>query len=441
MSFRPLARSLAVLSFTFGLGFLALEPAEAVEIQEVTSPGGIKAYLVEDYTNPLIAMKFAFKGAGTTLDADGKGGTGNLLSGLLDEGAGDIKSAEFQSKLDELGVSLSFDASYDAFTGSFRTLVESQDEAFHLLSLALNQPRFDDEPIQRIRGQIATGIIADENDPQEKAGRAFRETVYAGHPYAKPVEGTVDTLGAVTRDDLETYRKRGFAKDNLYVGVVGAIDAKTLGAKLDEVFGPLAEKADLPKVPDVSPILGKSVDVPLAVPQTNLQFALPGLKRNDKDFFAAYLVNQVLGGGPFTSRLYQEVREKRGLAYGVSSWLSSSDHSAMLGIATATRAEAADESEKIIKDEVAKMAKDGPTAEELAKAKDYVKGAYAVNNLDSSLSIASTLVGIQLDDLGIDYIDRRGALIDAVTLDDAKRVANKLLSAKPTVVVVGPSKS
>ncbi|MCW4115290.1 insulinase family protein [Aurantimonas sp. MSK8Z-1] len=437
--FRPFAGPVAALLLSVaGLAASAM-PAAAVDIQEVTSPGGIHALLVEDYTNPLIAVKFAFKGAGATADPEGKAGTANLLSGLLDEGAGDIGSAEFQAKLDELGVSLSYDASYDGFSGNFRTLVENQDAAFDLLRLSVNAPRFDEEPVNRIRAQILTGIVSNENDPDTLAGKAFRETVFAGHPYGRPVEGTRETLPGIGKADLEAFRAKGFARDDLYVGVVGAIDGKTLGEKLDEVFGSLPAKADLPPVPEVQPITGKSVAVALNVPQTVIQLALPGVKRDDPNFFAAYLMNQVLGGGSFSSRLYQEVREKRGLAYGVSSFLASYDHAAMLGVSTATRSDKAQESVEIIRQELTRMAEDGPTEDELAKAKAYVKGSYAIRNLDSSLAIASTLVGIQLDDLGRDYIDRREGLIDAVTMDDVKAMAKTLLSVDPTVVTVGPA--
>lgn len=429
----------AALLLTTALSLAVPGSAEAVEIKEITSPGGIKALLVEDYTNPLIAVNFAFEGAGSTADAAGKEGTANLMSGLLDEGAGDIDSFAFQERLDDLGVSLSYEAGYDNFTGSFRTIVENEDAAFDLLRLSVNEPRFDPEPVARISAQISTGIVAALNDPGELASKAWRSTVFPGHPYSRPSEGTVESLSAVTKEDLAAFRAKGFAKENLVIGVVGAIDAAALGEELDAVFGALPDKAELAAVPDVTPVTGKTEAVTLDVPQTTIQFALPGIKRDDKDFFAAYLMNHILGGGSFSSRLYQEIREKRGLAYGANSFLASYDHSAVLGASTATRADKAQESIDIIRAEIKRMANEGPSEEELAKAKAYVKGSYAIQNLDSSLSIASTLVGIQLDDLGIDYIEKRQGLIDAVTLDDVRRIAKTLLSVDPTVITVGPA--
>jgi len=433
-------RHLAGLVALLG-GLVSATLAEAVTIQEVTSPGGIRALLVEDYTNPLVAMRFAFKGAGSTGDDPEREGTANLLSGLLDEGAGDVPSQEFQAKLDELGVSLSFDAGLDNFSGNFRTIVDTQDQAFDLLRLSLNEPRFDEEPVERIRGQILAGLQADENDPGTLAARAFRRTVFGDHPYARPVEGTAASVAAVTVADLDRFRRTAFSRANLVVAAVGAISPEALGARLDEVFGPLAATPKLRPVPEIVPATGAVEAVPLELPQTRIQFVLPGVKRDDPDFFAAYLVNHVLGGGTFTSRLYQEIREKRGLAYGASSSLSNYDHAALLAGSTATRSDKAAESVAIIRQELTRMATDGPTEEELASAKAFVKGSYAVQNLSSSLSIASTLVGIQLDDLGTDYIDRRQALIDAVTIEDARRIARQLLSVTPTVITVGPEGS
>ncbi|EAU41745.1 ZINC PROTEASE [Fulvimarina pelagi HTCC2506] len=413
--------------------------AEAVDIQKVTSEGGIEALLVEDHTNPLIAMDFAFEGAGSVQDPDGKEGLANLLSGLLDEGAGDVESAEFQQRLDDLGVSLSFEDSRDEFRGSINAITEFSDEAFDLANLALTQPRFDEEPISRIRGQIMTGIRADRNDPGELASEAFRTTLFPGHPYGRDSKGTIESLEAIGAADLDRFVDEKFAKDNLIVGVVGDITPERLKAVLDQVFGDLPETAQLDQVADIQPEFGERVAIDLAVPQTTIQFALPGVKRDDPEFFAAYLMNHVLGGGSFTSRLYEEIREKRGLAYGASSWLASYEHAAILGASTATRADAAEESIRIIREELERMAEEGPTEDELAMAKTYVKGSYAVRNLDSSGAIARTLVGIQLDDLGMDYIDTRQDQIDAVTMDQVKAAAQKLLSVEPTVITVGPA--
>lgn len=415
----------------------ALSARAAMDIQEVTSSKGITAWLVEDYSVPIVAIRFVFDG-GATQDPPGKEGLANLMSGLFDEGAGNLDSEAFQIKLDEVGAEMSFDAQRDGIYGSMRMLADQRDGAFDLLRVAVNQPRFDQVPIDRIRAQILSGIIASERDPDTLAQRKWLDAIYGRHPYARPDQGTRQSIATITPADLSAFHKANFARDGLHVAVVGAIDAETLKQKLDLVFGSLPEKQALTPVPDIDLKLGQQLEVVYDQPQASLQLAYPGVKRNAPDFFAAVLMNEILGGGTFTSRLFDEVREKRGLAYSVSSDLVDHQHSEALSITTSTRADRAAETLAVVRDVVKRMAEEGPTEAELAATKKYMIGAYAINNLNSSGAIASTLVEIQLGKLGIDYMQRRAALINAVTQDQVKAVAKKLLSAEPAVMVVGP---
>ncbi|MDR0252729.1 MAG: insulinase family protein [Brucellaceae bacterium] len=412
-------------------------PAYALDIQEVTSPKGIKAWLVEDSSVPLISVRFSFKG-GSVQDPEGKEGLANLMTGLFDEGAGDMPSDAYQERLDNIGAEMSFTASQDNISGGMRMLKENSPAAFDMLALAIQKPRFDQTAVDRIRAQIIAGINASKNDPNTIASQKFAEVLYGKHPYARRDEGTVQTLEAITRDDLLQAHKKLFGKDQLKIGVVGAISAKELAPLLDKLFGDLQDKAELKPVEMAKLALGATTSVTYDLPQTNVSLVYPGVKRSDKDFFAAYLMNQVLGVG-FTSRLYNEVREKRGLAYTVGSGLSSRDYSNSLNISTGTRPDRAQQSLDVIRAEVARMAKSGVTEEELAAAKSFAIGAYAINNLDSSVAVARTLVGLQEQDLGRDYIDRRADLINAVTVADVKAVAAKLLKADPAILIVGPS--
>jgi zinc protease len=228
-----------------------------------------------------------------------------------------------------------------------------------------------------------------------------------------------------------------FARDTLTVGIVGDIDAAAAGKLIDRVFGGLPAKATLASVPDTTMHgLGERIVVNLDVPQTVISFGGPGLGRTDPDFFTAYVVNHIYGGGAMTSRLYQEVREKRGLAYGVRTSLIWMDRANIMSGGTATRSDKAGETLALMEEETRRMAMEGPTQEELDKAKAYLKGSYALG-FDTSAKIAGQLVQIQLDKLGIDYPERRGAMIDAVTLSEAKRVAKRLLDAKMLTLVVG----
>lgn len=435
-------RRLAVPACTFFLSVLflilpAIAARAAVAIQEVKSDRGVTAWLVEDYTVPIIAMRFVFDG-GSTQDPPGKEGLANLMTGLFDEGAGDLDSDAFQTRLDDAGAEMSFNETRDGIYGAMRMLSERRDEAFDLLRLAVEAPRFDKAPIERIRSQILAGLVASENDPDTIAGNKWAEALYGSHPYARRDEGTKQSLASITADDLRAAHRSIFARGGLHVAVVGAIDAATLKRKLDEVFGDLPEKQALDPVPDVEPKLGQTVQVDYDRPQTSLQLAYPGVPRDAPDFYAAAVMNQILGGGTFTSRLFKEVREKRGLAYSVDSGLVNHLHASALVISTATRSDRAAETLGVVRNVTRQMAGEGPTAEELAAAKEYLVGAYAINNLDSSGSIAATLVEWQLDGLGIDYMQRRSGYIDGVTLDEVKAVARKLLSADPAVLVVGP---
>ncbi|MDQ2633278.1 MAG: insulinase family protein [Pseudomonadota bacterium] len=431
---RAFAAGLAIASTIVLAGW----PAHAeVAIQEVTSEKGVTAWLVEDYSVPIVTIRFSFKG-GSTQDPAGKEGLAELMSALFDEGAGEFDSDTFQTKLDDAGAEMRFGAGRDTIFGSMRMLAEKKDEAFALLRLAVEQPRFDAAPIDRIRAQMVAGIVANQRDPKTAAQVKWAEALYGAHPYSRPDEGTEKSLAAITADDLRAFHANVFARDNLSVAIVGAIDAETVERELDRLFGGLPEKSDLRPVGKVDPKLGQEVRVDYDLPQTSLQLAYPGVSRDAPDFFAAYLMNHILGGGTFTSRLFDEVREKRGLAYGVDSSLVTREYSSGLVIGTATRSDRAAETLAVIRDTVRRMAEEGPSAAELAAAKKYVIGSYALNNLDSSNAIAATLLSLQEQRLGIDYMDRRIALIEAVTLDQVKEVAAKLLTAEPSVLVIGP---
>ncbi|MCA0278081.1 MAG: insulinase family protein [Proteobacteria bacterium] len=428
-------------TLTLAMVFLVLPAVVAaraeVRIQEVTSPKGITAWLVEDYSVPIIAIRFRFDG-GSSQDPAGKEGLANLMTGLFDEGAGDLDSNTFQTKLDEAGAEMSFNESNDAVGGAMRMLADRQDEAFELLKLAVETPRFDQAPIDRIRAQVVSGIVANARDPETQAARKWAEAIYTDHPYARPDMGTEKSLATITADDLAAFHKANFARDNLSVAVVGAIDAETLKKRLDELFGDLPEKSALRPVQNVEPKLGQQMHVEYPLPQTSLQLVYPGVPREEPDFMAAALMDQILGGGTFSSRLFDEVREKRGLAYSVSSALINQKHASSLVISTATRSDRSAETLGVMRDVIRKMAEEGPTQAELDAAKKYLLGAYAINNLDSSSAIAGTLVDLQVDKLGIDYMQRRIDIINSVTLDQVKAVARKLLSVDPAVMILGP---
>jgi zinc protease len=414
---------------------LAEGGAKATQIERVVSPGGIEAWVVHE-PSPLIALEFALEG-GSEQDPPDKPGVAYLAASLWDDGAGDLDAKAFHSKLENKSIGLSFSAGRDHIRGSLRTLAVNRDEAFDYLRLALTAPRFDTDAVERARTQLLSRLQRQSTSPNDIASRTWWQAAFPGHPYGRPVTGTPESVARISIDDLKSYTRHVLARAKLKVAIVGDINAADVGALLDRTFGALPADPELTPVPDMlMQGLGRRIVVPMDVPQAVVTFGTRGIGRGDPDFMAAYIVNYILGGGAFSSRLYQEVREKRGLAYGVYDSLTWFEHAAVLIGGTATRSAVTGQAIGIIEQEIHRLAEAGPAAQEVADAKSYLEGSYALG-LDTSGKVAGQLVQMQLDNLGIDYIDRRSSLIEAVTLADTKRVAKRLLDAGLLVTVVG----
>ena len=422
---------IASLTISFATPSLA-----ATKIQHLISPGGIEAWFVQDATVPLIAMEYAF-GGGAAQDPADKPGVANMVASLIDEGSGDLDSKTFHERLDRRAIELSFSSTRDYFRGSLRMLKDNKDEAFDLLHMALTSPHFDATDVERIRSQIVSGLRRDTTNPNALAGRKFLEIAYGDHPYGRQASGTLESIPTITVADMKDYVRRVIAKDTLKIAVVGDVDPATLGKLLDQTFGGLPAKASLTPVPDI--VAAKPPQrafVPLDVPQTVISFGGPGIMRHDPNFMAAYVVNHIIGGGGLSSRLYHEVREKRGLAYSVYQTLLWMDQSALFIGNTGTRADRAGETLDAVEKEIRRMAEEGPTQQELDEAKSYLKGSQMLQ-LDTSSKLASGLLQYQLDRLPIDYLEKRNAIVDAVTLADAKAVAKRLWGQGLLTVIVG----
>ncbi|WP_456640464.1 M16 family metallopeptidase [Bradyrhizobium sp. USDA 10063] len=416
---------------------LASRPSQAAtKIQRLVSPGGIEAWFVQDSTVPLIAMEYAF-GGGASQDAAGKPGVGNLVADLLDEGSGDLDSRTFHERLDRRAIELSFSSQRDNFRGSLRMLKDNKDEAFDLLRTALASPRFEAPDVERIRAQVLSNLRRESTNPSALAGRKFLEVAFGDHPYGRHAQGTLESVPTIEIAELKDYVRRVLAKDTLKVAVVGDVDPDTLGKLLDHTFGSLPAKATLTPVADI--VVTKPpqrASIPLDVPQTVVTFGGPGIRRSEPDFMPGYVVNHILGGGGLSSRLYREVREKRGLAYSVYEALVWMEHSALFIGNTGTRADRASETVDAIETEIRHMAEEGPTQKELDEAKSYLKGSQMLA-LDTSSKLAQALLQYQIDRLPIDYIEKRNAIVDAVTLDDARKASQRLWGQGLLTVVVG----
>lgn len=416
-----------------GLCLFLVRPANAVNIQRVISPGGIEAWLVEQHTIPLIAMDFAFRG-GSKLDPDDKVGMARLAAATIDEGAGDLDSQAFQKRLEELAIKLGFQTDQDAFRGGLQTLTENCDEAFRLTRLALSAPRFDAEPVARIKAQLLANLQQAEEDPDAIAGKAWFAAAFPDHPYGRPSEGETDHIKRISADDLRQFSARQFTRDQLLIAVVGDIDAVRLGQLLDATFGDLPKSLDQPDATPVIPVVNKTIVIKRDIPQTVMMFGLPGLLRKDPDFIPATVMNYILGSGGFNSRLMVEIREKRGLAYSVYTHLSPLAQSGLFFGGVATQNDRANDTVALLRHELARMRDEGVTPKELDDAKTYLTGSYPLR-FDSNAKISEQLLGLQLENIGIDYIDRRNDLVRAVTLEDVNRTARELLNPDNLLLV------
>ncbi|NGM44102.1 insulinase family protein [Rhodobacter sp. SGA-6-6] len=434
MSFvRPFALALAAALS------LALPARAELNIQEVTSPGGVTAWLVEDHGIPFVALEIVFKG-GTSLDVPGKRGATYLMTGLIEEGAAGMDSRAFAEARDSLAASFSFDAGNDSVSVSARMLTENRDEAVALLHEALVNPRFDQSALDRVREQVLSGLRSDAKSPEALAPLAFDRLAFADHPYGTAKEGTPESVAALTRDDIVAAHKGAMAHDRIYVAAAGDITAAELSALLDTLFAGLP--ATGAPMPERAPWLlqpGVTVEQ-FPSPQSVVFFGHRGIPRDDPDFFAAYILNEAMGGGRFSARLMKEVREKRGLTYGIGTWLVPMDHAELyLGQFSASNDKVA-EAISVVRAEWAKVAAEGLTEAELEEVKTYLTGSYPLRFAGNG-NIANVLVGMQMENLPIDYAVTRNEKVEAVTMEDVQRVAKRIfLPEELHFVVVGQPK-
>ncbi len=408
----------------------------ASEIEEFTSPGGIEVWLVNEPSIPIVALEVSFKG-GTSLDLPGKGGAIHLMTGLLEEGAGDLNATEFLEATEALAASFSYRAFRDTVSIEAEMLKSNAPDAIELLRLALNEPTFDEQAFERVKGQVMSALSQDKTDPDEIASSTLRALSFPDHPYGSKDEGTLESVEALTPEDMRVAHKNALVRERMYVGVVGDITAEELGPLVDRLLGDLPETGPALPEPTEMAVGGGKTIVELDTPQSVALFGHKGIAREDPEFFAAYLLNEILGGNGVESRLMREVREKRGLTYGVYSFLAPFDHAAQMMGSVASANDRIADAIDVIKAEWERMAEQGVTEDELEEAKLYVTGAYPLR-FDSNAKIASILVGLQLVGLPSDYIKTRNDNMMAVTLVEINAMAKRLLKPEELrFVVVG----
>ncbi len=411
------------------------DDSSLADVQIVTSPGGITAWLVSEPFVPIIAMEWSWEG-GTAMEPPGKRGVGWVLNYMMNEGAGDMDTSAYGSRMEDLNMKFACGAWVDWTTCGMTTLKSTADDSFDMVRQAFSSLRFDEEPFERAKRELIVGLKQDESNPRQVASKTMNSTLIPGHPYA--VTGTEQSVRSVTKADARAFMKQIMTKERLRIVVVGYITAEELKPKLDEVFGSLPQTSVLPAIPDAvaKPAPEKPVVKELPLPQTLVMFSGPGVKREDPDFFAAYTLNQILGGG-FSSRLNSDLREKRGLTYGVATGLSVQPHFQRWSGSVSTMNDKAEEVVRLVQEHIARLGEDGPTEQELSDAKEYLTGSFPLA-FDSNAKIAKNLLGFRQDGLDIDYVEKRNSFFEAVTLEDVKRVAAQYLKPENfTFVMVG----
>lgn len=416
-------------------GILTLAaPAMAIDIQDVTSPNGHTAWLVEDHSIPMVSIQVIFTG-GSSLDPVDRPGSANFVAWMMNEGAGDMDAQSYATALETLAGGISFNARADSMSLSITALSENREQVIDLALLALFDVTFPEDAIERGRADILSSIQSDQQNPRNLAARRYNELGFAGHPYASGSNGTVESIEAMTRDDLIAAHRAVFTSEQTYISASGDLSAEELGAIVDQIYSRLpAASVALPDYRQFDAEPGVTV-IEHPNPQSVIQFGHAGMNRDDDDFMTAYVMNELFGGGRFGTRLMEEIREKRGLTYGIYSGLYSGAFGDSFTGSFSTPNESAGEAIELVREQFRWLAGAQITQAELDRAKTYLTGAYPLR-FDDNASIARILAGMQFNRFGIDYVNIRNDLVNAVTLDDVHRVAREMAQPDRLVFVV-----
>ncbi len=423
----------------FLITILFATPSFATTVKEIKTPSGFTAWLVEEHSQPLISVNIAFRDSGTAYDPDGKEGRTAVTSAMLLEGAGDMDSQTFARTLESHAIRLSFSTDEDNFSANLEALSEHKQQAFSYLGLTLTKPRFDEDALESVKRRTLSTLKQQQEKPNYRLSRAWQERIFGSHPYSKPELGSEKTVSDLSSDDLRKFTSNYLTRGNIIISVVGDITAEELSSILDKNLGnlPTKYKPDVILVDTTLPNDGKQIVIEQDIPQTIIRFGMKGLKRSDPDYITGYVVNYLLGGGTLTSRFNNEIREKRGLSYSVSSNLIPMQHCAIFMGGFATRNEKAGESLSILKQTLAEFAEKGTNEAELADAKRFLTGSFVVS-MDSNSKIVSFLTMMQLYNLGIDYMDKRNNLINSITVKQVGELAKRLIQLdKLQVIMIG----
>jgi zinc protease len=409
--------------------------ANTLTIEEIASPKGIKAWLVIERSVRVVAIRYAFLG-GALQDPMHKEGLAHFMAANLPEGAGDLSAAVFKERYLSTGSRLSATSSKEAVYGVLLSLRDQLSRSVDLLHLMVTSPRFDSDAIERKRAEMLADLATEAHAPAKLALNRWYAEAFAGHPYGRPQQGTPDSIIAITADDLRAQHARLFAKDVLRVVIVGDIDRMAAAELLDRAFGSLPDKA---QVAPIDKIAARSISAPVVVdmdqPISSAVFGVPSLSADDPDFPALQVLNYIVGSGDFDSRLMEEIRIKRGLAYAINTRLISDSLAPLVLGEMTTKNENMGIALDVVREVFASIARDGPDKAQFETAKRYLTGSFLLD-FDSSARMADSLLTLWLRDKRPGYLSTRNRMIDAVRLDDVRRVAGNLFAPERFIVAI-----
>ena len=408
----------------------------ALEFDQLKTKSGISFWFVKDSSIPIVSVSFSFRG-GSSLENKEKPGLSNLMTSLLDEGTRNLSASEFKEVMKVNGIKLNISSQKDKIEGSFQVITSQVSEGFKLFYEALNHPRFDDSEIQKVRKQIISSIKIDQSNIPTIASNLFNKNFFGEHSFSRNIKGTIESIKKINRNDLIDFRKKAFQKSNLVIGVSGNIDKNEIKKQIDLVFSEMDDSFKISKLERFLSLAQGDKIFKITTPQTSVLFGHPGFERNNDNFFALRVANYILGGGGFQSRLYKNIREKKGLVYSIYSYLLPYESDGVLIGGFQTRNESVYKTVSTVKNEWDRMRKIGISKEEFQNAKDYFNGSFT-RNFTSTLSIARLLQVVQYYKLGEDYFNRREEIINNLELDKVNEVIFETFdSSKLFFMIVG----
>lgn len=432
---------MAALLAVLGLALIAVAPplAQAAGIKPVhwVTKSGIDVLFIERHSLPTVHLQLLIK-AGGALDPKGREGTANLTASLLDEGTGSRSSQQIAEAIDFIGASLSASASPESTVISLNVLKKDLKTGMELFSDVLLHPAFPEEELKRVRQQIIGGLIAEEDEPEAVAHKAWQELVYGAHPFHHPTEGYRESLPAITREDLIAFHHRYYQPRLAIVAVVGDLTRKEVERLLADYLGKWknSDQQAPPAVPVPEPTAPQTKLIDKELTQSTIILGHLGLSRNHPDYYAVSVMNYILGGGGFSSRLMKQIRDNQGLVYGLSSGFSAMKAGGSFSIDLQTKNATANQALAETMKVIGQFQADGATQQELDEAKAYLIGSFPLR-MDTNAKLVGLLTSLEFYNLGLGYLNDYPKKIAAVTLADVKRVAARYIHPdRMTMVVV-----